>query len=94
MKFSEYEETARAIRVKIEGAWVCVALKDGREIRFPVSKNRRLCKATSKEVRNVEIICNGTGLHWPDLDEDLSVQGVLEGRVGQPELVLEEAVAR
>ncbi|HOA75581.1 MAG TPA: hypothetical protein PK458_19560 [Phycisphaerae bacterium] len=30
----------------------------------------------------MEIICNGTCLHWPELDEDLSVLGILEGRLG------------
>ena len=34
--------------------------------------------ATPDQLNNIEIICNGTGLHWPDLDEDLSVVGILE----------------
>jgi hypothetical protein len=58
-------------------------LKDGREIRFPAAVNRRLRGATAEQLSNIEIICNGTGLHWPDLDEDLSVIGILEGRLGQ-----------
>ena len=33
-------------------------------------------------IKNIEIICNGTCLHWPELDEDLSVLGILEGRLG------------
>ena len=45
-------------------------------------KNRRLSKATPSALANVELICGGTGLHWPDLDEDLSIQGLLEGRFG------------
>lgn len=94
MKFSGVDDTARAVRVTVENGLVCVALKDGREIRFPVCQNRRLSKGTAKAIRNVEIICNGTGLHWPDLDEDLSVQGVLEGRIGQLELVPDESLAR
>ena len=91
MKSSEIDAVARATRVTVGSGWVCVSLKDGREIRFPSSKNRRLARGSVKAVKNVEIICNGTGLHWPDLDEDLSVQGILEGRFGQPEKVLEEA---
>ena len=61
---------------------MCIRLEDDREIRFPVSKNRRLRGATPEQLRNVELICDGTGLHWPDLDEDLSVLGILEGRFG------------
>jgi len=59
-----------------------VQLEDDREIRFPVGKSRRLRRGTASQVQNVELICNGTGLHWPELDEDLSVQGILQGRVG------------
>jgi hypothetical protein len=88
MKFSEVDQTARATRARIENGWVCVSLQDGREIRFPANKNRRLSQASAKALKNLEIICNGTGLHWPDVDEDLSVQGILEGRIGQPEDML------
>jgi hypothetical protein len=88
MRFSETDQTARATRVRIERGWVCIRLQDGREVRFLASKNRRLNGASAKVLRNVEIICNGTGLHWPDADEDLSVQGVLEGRIGQLEQTL------
>ena len=91
MKSSEIDAVARATRVTVESGWVCIGLKDGREIRFQASRNRRLAKGSAKAAKNVEIICNGTGLHWPDLDEDLSVQGILEGRFGQPDKVLEEA---
>jgi len=41
-----------------------------------------LSVATPAQLNNIEIICGGTGLHWPDLDEDLSVVGILEGRFG------------
>ena len=63
--------------------WVCVRLADEREIRFPAAKNGRLRKWTPEEVANVELICGGTGLRWPELDEDLSVAGILDGRFGQ-----------
>ena len=94
MKFLEVDQVARANRVRIENGWVCVSLQDGREIRFPANKSRRLVRASAKELKNVEIICNGTGLHWPDVDEDLSVQGILEGRLGQAEESLLEVGAR
>ncbi|HQE28947.1 MAG TPA: DUF2442 domain-containing protein [Phycisphaerae bacterium] len=51
-------------------------------MRFPVAANKRLAAGTPEQVANIEIICNGTCLHWPELDEDLSVLGILEGRLG------------
>ena len=94
MKSLATDQVARATRVRIEQGWICVSLQDGREIRFPASKNRRLAGATNKTLRNVEIICNGTGIHWPDVDEDLTVQGILEGRIGQTDAVLQEVSAK
>ena len=73
----------KATRVWIEQGWVCLRLEDEREIRFPVSKNRRLRNGTPAQLDDVELICGGTGIHWPQLDEDLSVTGILEGRLGQ-----------
>jgi hypothetical protein len=84
MKYSILELSACAVEAFAEKGLVCVRLKDGREIRFPASKNRRLRNATPEQLGNIEIICNGTGLHWPDLDEDLSLLGILEGRLGVP----------
>jgi len=71
----------------VEKAWyengmICLMLSDGKEVRFPVSKNRKLKNATDHQRGNIEIICEGTGIHWPDLDEDLSVTGIMEGRYG------------
>ena len=84
MKSSIVELEVQATRVWVEGGIVCLRLADDREIRFPAAKNRRLRSATPQQLAHVELICDGTGLHWPDLDEDLSVQGILEGRLGQP----------
>ena len=83
MKSSIVELEAKATRVWVEAGIVCLRLGDEREIRFPAARNRRLRQASPAQLAYVEIICDGTGLHWPDLDEDLSVQGILEGRLGQ-----------
>ncbi len=72
-----------AVEAFADNVSVCVRLKDSCEIRFPAQLNRRLRGATPEQLNHIEIICNGTGLHWPDLDEDLSVIGILEGRLGQ-----------
>jgi hypothetical protein len=84
MKYSILELDTVAVEAYAEGGQVCLRLKDDREIRFPASKNRRLREATPEQLSHIEIICNGTGLHWPELDEDLSVLGILEGRFGMP----------
>ena len=66
-----------------KGAEIVVRLADGREISFPIALNRKLREAEPAKRAKLEIICGGTGLHWPDLDEDLSVLGILEGRLGR-----------
>ena len=65
-----------------ENEMICMVLSDKKEVRFPVTLNSKLTKATNEQRNNIEIISNGTGLHWPDLDEDLSVLGIMEGRYG------------
>lgn len=65
-----------------ENEMICMVLSDKKEVRFPVTLNSKLTKATNEQRNNIEIICNGTGLHWPDLDEDLSALGIMEGRYG------------
>lgn len=61
--------------------YICILMESGIEIRFPVSGNPRLCGATPDQLDNIEI--SPFGLHWPDLDEDLSFRGLLEGDYGQ-----------
>ena len=82
MKYSILEIQARAVKAWAENGYICIQLDDQREIRFPVSNNRRLKDASPQQLNNIEIICGGTGLRWPDLDENLSVIGVIEGRCG------------
>ena len=73
----------RATRIWAENGWVCIRLDDDREIRFPAAKNRRLARAAPAALANMELICDRTGIHWPELDEDLSISGILDGRFGQ-----------
>jgi hypothetical protein len=83
MKHTVLELQVIATGVVIDPAFVRVSLKDGREICFPWLANGKLRSATPEQRADVEIICAGTGLHWPQLDEDLSVLGIMEGRFGQ-----------
>ncbi len=60
---------------------IIVSMAGGTEIRFPVAENPRLARGFSEQLNRIEI--SALGLHWPDLDEDLSIQGLLKGDHGQ-----------
>ena len=51
-----------------------VQLSDGRRISIPLSWFPRLERATPEQRRNWQLICDGEGIHWPDIDEDLGVE--------------------
>jgi len=69
-------------KVWVESGMICMLMSDKKEVRFQVELNSKLKNATEKQLRYIEIICGGTGLHWPDLDEDLSITGIVKGRYG------------
>ena len=60
---------------------VFVHMESGVEIKFPVSGNKRLARGTVEQLNNIKI--SPYGIHWPDLDEDLSFKGLSEGDYGQ-----------
>jgi hypothetical protein len=60
---------------------IVVQMHTGVELRFPVKDNPRLAAGTEDQLNNIEL--SPFGIHWPDLDEDLSLQGILEGNFGQ-----------
>jgi Protein of unknown function (DUF2442) len=61
--------------------FIFVVLHSGAELRFPAAENPRLAHATSAQLQNIEL--SPFGLHWPDLDEDLSIRGIAQGDYGQ-----------
>jgi hypothetical protein len=61
--------------------FILVVLHSGAELRFPVSANPRLASASPAQLDNIEL--SPFGLHWPDLDEDLSIRGIAQGEYGQ-----------
>ena len=69
-------------------------LSDGRTISVPLAWYPRLVHATEEERGNWRLIGGGQGIHWPDLDEDVSVEGLLAGRPIQRESEVPPAVAR
>lgn len=56
-----------------------VGLKDGRRISVPIEWYPRLARASESDLANWRISGGGYGIHWPDLDEDLSTEGLLRG---------------
>jgi hypothetical protein len=56
-----------------------VGLKDGRQISVPIEWFPRLSEAAPEELAKWELCGGGFGIHWPDLDEDLSTEGLLRG---------------
>ena len=61
--------------------FIVVRMESGAEIRFPVAENPRLARGTHRQLNHIEI--SPFGLHWPELDEDLSFRGLIEGDHGQ-----------
>jgi hypothetical protein len=59
--------------------FLVVALKDGRRISVPLEWYPRLAKASRAQLLNWQICGGGYGMHWPELDEDLSTEGLLRG---------------
>lgn len=74
------EAEASATTVNVTDDRLTVELMDGRTISVPIAWYPRLAYGTQRERQNYQIIGAGHGIHWPDLDEDLSVEGLLEGR--------------
>jgi uncharacterized protein DUF2442 len=69
------------INASYKNGHIIIFMKSGVEIKFPVSGNKRLVHGTDQQLNNIEI--SPYGIHWPDLDEDLSFQGLLRGDYGQ-----------
>jgi hypothetical protein len=70
---------AKALRVWFDEDNLWLHLSDARQLAIPLSYFPRLLNATAKERENYELSGAGTGIHWDHLDEDISVQGLLNG---------------
>ena len=69
----------RVANVDITEDLLSVQLSDGRTISVPLVWYPRLLNATEGQRKNWKIIGGGYGIHWPDVDEDLSTEGLLRG---------------
>src|SRR6266702_4110465 len=81
MSSSTDELHVQAMDVTISKEEVTVHLVDGRTIIVPLVWFPRLLHGKTKERKNWQLIGKGEGIHWPDLDEDISVRNLL---LGQP----------
>ncbi len=79
MSSSVPSSDARAKEVSFSQDELAVLLADGRRISVPLAWFPRLLHATPEQRSNYEILGGGQGIHWPDIDEDLSVGGLLKG---------------
>jgi len=74
------QSTPSAVVVKTTSDAISVELDDGRTVTVPIAWYPRLAHASLRERQNWRLIGTGEGIHWPDLDEDISVEGILMGR--------------
>ena len=65
--------------VRVTEDEIIAYLADGRVISVPLAWSWRLSEATAAQRANFRIIGSGQGLHWPEIDEDISVEGMLHG---------------
>src|SRR5690242_13805742 len=74
-------EQAVSIRgVAVSADTLAVDLSDGRSLSVPLGWYPRLLHGTPEERAHWELIGQGSGIHWPHLDEDISLEGLLAGR--------------
>lgn len=80
MNSTAAETEALASRVWVDRRTVFVELTDGRQLGFPADRFERLAKATNEQLTKVSLRLNGAALRWDELDEDITVKGVVAGR--------------
>lgn len=73
-----------AIRVWVEKRMIYMELTDGRIIGFPADRFRILSQASDEQLREVQLELGGYALRWEEIDEDLTVAGVVAGRFQLP----------
>jgi len=81
----------RIVKLTIGDASLTVRLADGRELTVPLAWYPRLLGATPEQRANWELCGAGYGVHWPDIDEDLSSEGLLRGFPGLPTAEMAES---
>ena len=75
---------ARIVDMDVSDDLITAELVDGRTISVPLAWSWRLSEATREQRLNFELIGDGEGAHWPDVDEDISARGMLQGVPARP----------
>jgi len=91
MPTSEFDPRIRALDIQVSDESLTVQLADGRTISAPLEWYPRLYRATPAQRANWRLIGEGDGIHWPDLDEDISTLMLIEGL---PSIEYEKAKTR
>jgi hypothetical protein len=73
-----------ALRAWAAGRMIYVELHDGRIVGFPADRFRILASATEEQLAKVQVEVNGYALRWEELDEDITVPGIVAGRFQLP----------
>jgi hypothetical protein len=71
-------KSKKAINVTFSDSKMIVFLEDGRELSIPLEWFPRLRNATENQLKKWRFIGNGEGVHWDEIDEDISVENLLE----------------
>ena len=69
----------RIVTLEVTDEAITAQFADGRTVSVPLAWSWRLANATPAQRNHFEIIGSGEGVHWPDIDEDISARGMLQG---------------
>jgi hypothetical protein len=72
------DKSKKAINIVFKNSKMIVFLEDGRELSIPLEWFPRLRKATVEQLNKWRLIGNGEGVHWEEIDEDISIENLLE----------------
>ena len=81
---AEFTSDPRIRAVRVTADDLVARLADGRVISVPLAWSWRLSEATPRQRANFRLIGEGQGVHWPEVDEDISVEGMLHGIPARP----------
>ena len=84
MNIMPVENEPCALRAWAEGRMIFLELTDGRIVGFPADRFRILKAASEEELKKVAVEVNGYALRWEELDEDITVEGIVTGRFQLP----------
>lgn len=78
MSFSVFSKSKNAMDIVFSESKMIVFLEDGRELAVPLEWFPRLRKATEEQLKKWRFIGKGEGIHWDEIDEDISIENLLE----------------